>query len=246
METEHDIPVNGGESVAAVHHEAGSGDWLVFCHGFRSDMTGSYEGRCRAAVEDGYEAVRFDFRGCGESDGAFPAATLSARIEDLEAVLEYFAPDAVVLFGSSFGGAVAFHAAVDDDRVEALATRAPVTYDALDDLRATVEAEGEVCFDDGRRIDTRFLEDLDRYDFADVATGLDCPAAIFHGDADESVAIDESFRAAETLDVDVLLQTYVDEGHRFSRAAEERMREQLFDWLSTVRGDATGRSARSR
>ena len=237
METEHAVPVNGDEVVSAIHHEADAGDGsIVFCHGFRSDKTGSYVGRCREAVERGYDAVRFDFRGCGDSDGTFAEATLSARIADLEAVLDYFDPDPVVLFGSSFGGTVAFHRAVGDDRVEAVVTRAPVTYGTFDDLRATIEAEGEVRFDDGRRIDARFLEDLDRYDFADVEAGLDCPVAIFHGSDDESVPVGDSFRAAENLQADVMVQTYVGEGHRFSREAESRMREQLFEWLSTARG----------
>ena len=234
METEHVVPVTADQSVAAVHHEAGTGDWLFFCHGFLSDKTGSYEGRCREAVERGFDAVRFDFRGCGESDGDFVDSTLTSRIADLETVLDFFDPDAFVLFGSSFGGAVAFHAAVGDDRVDAVATRAPVTYGAFDDLRATVEAEGEVRFDDERAVDARFLDDLGRHDFADVEVGLDCPVAIFHGDDDESVAIEDSFRAAENLGVDVLLQKYVGEGHRFSREAEARMREQLFDWLETI------------
>ena len=234
METEHDVPVTADQAVAAVHHEAGTGDWLFFCHGFLSDKTGSYEGRCREAVEHGYDAVRFDFRGCGESDGDFAESTLSARIADLEAVVEYFVPGSYVLFGSSFGGAVAFHAAVGDDRVEAVATRAPVTYGAFDDLRATVEAAGEVRFDGERHIDVRFLDDLDRHDFADVETGLDCPVAIFHGADDESVAIEDSFRAAESLGVDVLLQKYVAEGHRFSREAEARMRRATFEWLDAI------------
>lgn len=234
METEHAVPVTGDERVAAVHHDAGSDDWLVFCHGFLSDMTGSYEGRCRRAVEHGYDAIRFDFRGCGASDGAFSAATLSARLADLEAVLDYFDPTSFVLFGSSFGGAVAFHAAVGDDRVDAVVTRAPVTYDAFDDLRRTVEAEGEVRFEDGRTVDARFLDDLDRYDFADVEGGLDCPVAIFHGSDDESVAVGDSFRAAQNLEVDVMVQKFVGEGHRFSREAEARMRGGMFDWLSTV------------
>jgi len=234
METEHDVPVTADQAVAAVHHEAGTGDWLFFCHGFLSDKTGSYEGRCREAVEHGYDAVRFDFRGCGESDGDFVDSTLTSRIADLDAVLDYFDPDSCVLFGSSFGGAVAFHAAVGDDRVEAVVTRAPVTYGAFDDLRVTVEVEGEIRFDDRRAIDERFLDDLDRHDFGDVETGLDCPVAIFHGADDESVGIGDSFRAAESLEVDVMLQKYVGEGHRFSREAEARLREQVFDWLEAV------------
>jgi pimeloyl-ACP methyl ester carboxylesterase len=234
METEHVVPVEGDRALSAVHHEAGGNAWIVFCHGFLSDKTGSYEGRCREAVERGYDAVRFDFRGCGESDGAFAESTLSARIADLEAVLDYFDPDSCVLFGSSFGGAVAFHAAVGDDRVEAVATRAPVTYGAFDDVRATVETEGEVRFDDGRTIDARFVDDLDGHDFGDVAAGLGCPAAIFHGDDDASVAIADSFRAAEDLGVDVFVQKYVGEGHRFSREAEARMRRAMFEWLDRV------------
>ena len=151
-ETDHRVPVADGQRVAAVHHEATGDDWIVFCHGFLSDKTGSYEHRCRRAVEHGYDAVRFDFRGCGESDGSFVESTLSGRLADLRAVLEYFDPPSVVLFGSSFGGKVAFHAAVEDPRVESVVTRAPVTYtSAFDDYRAVVDREGECRFDDGRR-----------------------------------------------------------------------------------------------
>lgn len=234
METEHRVPVAGGQAVSAVHHEADGDGWIVFCHGFLSDKTGSYEGRCREAAERGYDAVRFDFRGCGKSDGTFAESTLSARIADLEAVLDYFDPDPLVLFGSSFGGAVAFHSAVGDRRVEAVVTRAPVTYGAFDDLRASVEADGEVRFEDGRTVDARFVDDLGRYDFADVEAGLDCPAAIFHGRDDASVAIGDSFRAAENVRGHVLLQAYAGEGHRFSRDAEARMRRAMFEWLERV------------
>ncbi|NUB93993.1 alpha/beta hydrolase [Haloterrigena sp. SYSU A121-1] len=141
-ETEQRIAVADGETIAAVHHEAPGDDWIVFCHGFLSDKSGSYERRCRRAVEHGYDAVRFDFRGCGDSDGRFVEQTLSDKLADLRAVLDYFAPPSVVLFGSSFGGKVALHAAVDDERVAAVATRAPVTYDrAFDEYRAIVERE---------------------------------------------------------------------------------------------------------
>ncbi len=71
MVEHHEVPVAGGESIAAVHHEAPSDRWFVCCHGFLSDKSGSHERRCRRAVQEGYNGVRFDFRGCGESDGAF-------------------------------------------------------------------------------------------------------------------------------------------------------------------------------
>ncbi|MDQ2052157.1 alpha/beta hydrolase [Natronolimnohabitans sp. A-GB9] len=234
-ETDVRVSVADDESVVAVHHEAPSDDWIAFCHGFLSDKTGSYEHRCRRAVERGYNAVRFDFRGCGESDGQFVEQTLSDKLADLQAVVDHFDPPSLALFGSSFGGKVAFHTAVRDERVEAVVTRAPVTYnDAFDEYRSIVADEGECRFDTGDRIDQRFFDDFDAYPFADVEASLSVPVAIFHGDTDDSVPVDFSFEAASNLETDVLLETFAGEGHRFSRDAEDRLLDRTFHWLETV------------
>lgn len=242
MQVEHEIPVDG-KTVSAVHHEAASdGDqWLVFCHGFRSDKTGSYETRCERAVEEGYHAVRFDFRGSGESDGAFADATLTTRIDDLLAVVEHFSPPSYALFGSSFGAKVAFHAAARAGRPGGIGepvvivARAPVTYNrAFDEYREIVDSEGVLRYDADHAIDRRFFDDFDGYAFADVVDALDLPVALFHGSDDESVPIADTFEAAAALDADVLVAKYAGEGHRFSRAGEKRLRAQTFGWLSTV------------
>jgi len=249
----HTIEVADGESLVAVHHQAPSpdADWVVCCHGFASDKRGSYEGRCERAVAEGYHGVRFDFRGCGESDGAFAAATLSARIADLRAVLGYFdpGPDSVILFGSSFGGKTAFHAAVGDgpggdgasrdggdatgERVRAIATRAPVTYGrAFAPLREAVRARGQVEYAPGFPVDERLVDDLETYDFGDVAATLDVPVAVFHGREDDSVPLQDSLDAVGALETDATLWAVADEGHRFSHDAEDGLRDALFDWLA--------------
>jgi pimeloyl-ACP methyl ester carboxylesterase len=234
MTTEHQIVVEG-QTVSAIHHPAESDRWLLFCHGFLSDKSGSYESRCERAVEEGYNAVRFDFRGSGESDGEFIESTLSTRIEDLEAVVEHFSPPSYALFGSSFGAKTAFHAATDATRLEAIIARSPVTYNrAFEPYRAAVEREGVLRHDADHAIDERFFADFDTYDFESVAEHLDVPVAIFHGAADDSVPIADSFDAAAALKTDVHLGKYLDEGHRFSKAAESRLREQAFGWLETV------------
>lgn len=239
METTHAIPTETGEELVAVHHEPASptkGAWVAFCHGFVSDKSGSYEGRCRRAVEEGYHAVRFDFRGCGESDGAFVDQTLSSKVADLDAVLRYFDAPAYVLFGSSFGAKTAFHAAVETgQRIEAVVGRAPVTYNrTFDDRRAHVERHGSYTYDTGHAVDHRFFEDFERYSFDAVTETLDLPVALFHGAADDSVAVADSFEAARAFDADVLLQVYDGEGHRFSRPTESRLRRQVFDWLAAT------------
>lgn len=247
MSTRHEIPVENAESVVAVHHEpsadadsdaAVEGAWIVCCHGFLSDKTGTYEGRCRRAAAEGYHGVRFDFRGCGESDGAFVDQTLSDKIADLRAVIEHFEPDRLVLFGSSFGGKVAFHAAPalqdgDDPDLLAIAARAPVTYNrTFAETRAAVEREGSVTVGTDRAVDERFFADLEGHPFEAVAGRLDCPVLVVHGAEDDSVPVADSFEAAAALSTDVLLEKVSGEGHRFSRAAEGRLRTRLFDWLA--------------
>jgi pimeloyl-ACP methyl ester carboxylesterase len=245
MPTSHTIPTADDETLAAVHHEPAPETptrepWLVFCHGFVSDKSGSYERRCRRATAEGYHAVRFDFRGCGDSDGVFVDQTLSSKITDLRAVLTRFDPSSVVLVGSSFGAKTAFHASVEAEgetrtRIRGIAGRAPVTCNrAFDGKRRVVEETGSFSYDTGHTIDERFFVDLARYAFDDVTAELDVPVALFHGADDDSVPLRDSLDATAAFDGSVLLQTYAGEGHRFSRAGEARFRQQLFDWLALV------------
>lgn len=235
MPTDHRVPVTSNESLAAVHHPAPSSAWIVFCHGFISDKSGTYETRCARAVTAGYNAIRFDFRGCGDSDGRFVDQTLSTKLTDLQAIVEFFDLDRYTVFGSSFGGKVAFHAAIKDPRITAVATRAPVTFNAtFDRVRAEVSKDGTYEYGPNHRIDHRFFDDLATHPFSDVIDGLAQPTAIFHGADDESVDPTDSFRAAKHLTTDVMLAKYQHEGHRFSTAAEARLHDDLFNWLTTV------------
>ncbi len=120
-------------------------------------------------------------------------------------------------------------------RLEAIVARSPVTYNrTFESYRETVETEGRLRFDGNRAIDGRFFEDFATYEFESITNRLDVPIAIFHGTADESVPIEDSFEAAAALETDVNLAKYTGEGHRFSEAAERRLREQAFGWLETV------------
>jgi pimeloyl-ACP methyl ester carboxylesterase len=235
MTTKYSVPTENDESLAAVMHSGATADddWLVCCHGFISDKSGSYERRCQRAVTEGYNAIRFDFRGCGESDGEFVNQTLSSRIADLRAILDFFEAESYVLFGSSFGAKTAFHTAVIDDRVRAVAGRSPLTYNrGFNEERAIVNEEGQFQYDTGHMINKKFFKDLDKHPFEDVTTKISIPVAIFHGNADETISLRDSLDAAIAFETDVLLQTFHGEAHSFSDRAEKRMLQQIFDWLS--------------
>jgi len=232
MPTRHTVSVDEDE-VVAVRHEADTDtdDWILFSHGFVSDKEGSYVGRCERAVAEGYNAVRFDHRGCGESDLSFSEQNLSTRIADLRAVIEYFKPSSCVLFGSSFGGKVAFHVAVDGSRVEAVGARAPVTYtEPFEEYRREGGVRDEESAGWGG-VAEDFFDDMRSYDFSEIEEELDVPVAIFHGRDDATVELEHSIDAVAGLDTDVMLHAYEGEGHSFSRGAEARLRDELFGWL---------------
>ena len=232
MPTRHRIPVTDDETVAAVHHAAGGERWLLFCHGFGSDKQGSYERRCERAVAAGVDAVRFDFRGVGESDGTFPAATLTTRLADLRAVADLFDLDAFCVFGSSFGGLVALHAAARDDRVDAVVCRSPVTDLSVYDERARqVREEGPIDHPSGHTVDERLFDDLDTFDTMAAAERIDVPVAVVHGADDDVVPATGSFETAAHLEGEALVRQVAGERHVFSDEAEGLLWETTLDWL---------------
>jgi pimeloyl-ACP methyl ester carboxylesterase len=231
MPTEHHITVNDGQKLSVVHHEAKTNKWMIFCHGFGSDKSGSYERRSQRATQEGYNAVRFDFRGNGESDGEFINANVSSRMDDLQAVINHFEPESFFIFGSSFGCKPAFHLCVNTDNFAGIIARSPVTYNnSIDHWRREVELNGSYEHSEGDVIDNRFFEDLDKYTFDLVENEIDAPALIFHGENDESIAFENSIKATQQLQTDVTFEKFHNEGHVYSDEAEKRMLDQAFNW----------------
>ena len=223
------IEVNEGKQVTVTHREADSDTWIFVCHGFGGNKERQSE--YLKLAEESFNVVTLSFRGNGDSDGNFIEQDLTSRIEDLKAVVTHFEPERTVLFGTSFGGKVVFHAAEDLD-VDAIVGKAPVTYkEIMEKFREVVEAKGRFEYIEGKPIDERFFEDFDSYDFNDLESSLDVPVAIFHGAADTTVHPEFSFEAAEKLDTSVLLEKIEDEKHSFSEDAKEYMFGQIVAWL---------------
>jgi alpha-beta hydrolase superfamily lysophospholipase len=79
----------------------------------------------RLLARAGYAALRFDMRGCGESDGARGRVICLEQVEDTRSALSYLAgrddgdADRIAVMGHSFGAAVAVYTAGVDARVAA-------------------------------------------------------------------------------------------------------------------------------
>lgn len=229
------IEVENREEVAAVHHQTDSNDWIFFCHGYGSNKENSYEMRARKAAESGFNAVRFDFRGNGESDGEFIDQNLSSRIKDLKTVIDHFGPENFFLFGMSFGGKVVLHGA-EDLQPEGLVLKSPVSYNSImDKFREVVDEKGEYTHFGDKTIDQRFFDDFDSYSFSETAEEIDSPVIIFHGGADTTVKFANSAEVAKELDNDLTLRKMKDEKHSMTDEAESKLVEEMLDWLSDLR-----------
>ena len=230
----HFIELENGEKVASVHHQSPSEKWIFLCHGFGGTKDRGNKKRAEIFSEAGWNAVRLDFRGNGESDGDFIDQDLSSRIEDLEAVIEYFEPEKSVLFGTSFGGKVVFHTAIRRD-VEGVVGKMPVTYnETMSKFEAVINEKGTFEYIDGKPIDERFIEDLHQHSFSEVEEKLNIPVFISHGAADQTVHIEHSINALKNLDTDVELQKLKGVKHSYTDEGKTKMNEAVKGWLSNL------------
>ena len=101
-----------GLKLSAVLCTPAAEEWpvVVLCHGLLSHKDSSkYRQLAKVFAEKGIGSIRFDFRGCGESEGSFEEGTLSGRWSDLLRVIEWAGTlegfnDHLGLLGSSLGG----------------------------------------------------------------------------------------------------------------------------------------------
>ena len=100
---------------------------FMVLHGFGSNHTsGNSVGPAKMLCDWGYVALRFSYRGCGESDGEFGRIICLEQVEDTKNALTFLQsrpevdPDRIGLIGSSFGAAVAVYTGGVDERVAAV------------------------------------------------------------------------------------------------------------------------------
>ncbi|HEY5608212.1 MAG TPA: alpha/beta fold hydrolase, partial [Alphaproteobacteria bacterium] len=99
---------------------------IIMMHGFGANKSGGPEWVCKQFESWGYVALRFDYRGCGESEGERGRVIPLEEVSDARNALTYMAsrpevdPDRIALCGSSLGAGVAVYAAGIDQRVAAV------------------------------------------------------------------------------------------------------------------------------
>jgi pimeloyl-ACP methyl ester carboxylesterase len=202
-----------GRSIA-YRLRVGAAFTLVFFPGYASDMEGAKVLALDAfAARKGLGLLRFDYSGTGSSGGSFEDGTLGAWLEESLAAVDRLTQGPLILVGSSMGGWIALHVALQRaERVQAL-----VGIAAAPDFTQwgfTLEQRPQ-------GISLAFWESAQQLRLLEKEIALDCPVRLIHGEKDSDVPLDIAFRTMRALrSSDVQLQVIKGGGHRLSEPSE--------------------------
>jgi uncharacterized protein len=160
---------------------------VVLSHGLVSSKESSkYVTLSEVFAEAGIASCRFDYHGCGESGGILEETTLTIRLDNPDAVVDYVLADSRIdtdrlgLLGSSFGGAASVVKAARDERIKCISFWA---------TPHTIEKEPDGKLSDIFFRDTLYTDFL-TYDIVAEAVNVCCAQGI-HGEKDEVVPFQE-------------------------------------------------------
>jgi dipeptidyl aminopeptidase/acylaminoacyl peptidase len=169
---------------------------VIASHGlFSSKDSEKYTALGDRFSQRGMAFFRFDFGGCGESEGRISESTVSDRIEDLNMAIGFVRSHprigpGIGLMGSSLGGFISLIMAAEEEDIRAVVTWAtPFTLDGLEKKRR----EGEMA-----SLGEEFFQDIKVHDLTSVL-GKVVNCLVIHGDRDELVPVEHARMIYERL-----------------------------------------------
>ncbi len=205
---------------------------VVFLSGFMSDMMGTkalaVEAWCR---QQKVSFLRFDYRGHGQSEGAFRDGTIGLWAEDAVFAVDQLTKGPQILIGSSMGGWIMLLVALKlKQRIAGLIgiaaapdfTEHLIDNELTDDDRAVLERDGFITvpteYDDEPYVITRdLIEDGRTQMLLNAAIPLALPVRLIQGLKDDDVPWRTALHLQQQLASDDVEVTLIKDGdHRLS------------------------------
>lgn len=169
---------------------------IVMVHGFAGDKS-TYRLFVRAAREfaaNGFAALRFDSRGCGDSEGFAKDYTMSTKLEDIGEAVKFAKSvsgvDRIGLVGISYGGAASVIFAARNKDIKCVDAWAPGTLSEGfgPAVKEEIIRRGFINFGYfGGKVHKSQLEDDMKYDMYREVKKVNAPIQITHGTKDSMV-----------------------------------------------------------
>ncbi|KAJ7996259.1 hypothetical protein DPEC_G00235240 [Dallia pectoralis] len=204
----------------------GKSPGVVFLPGFGSNMGGkkaeALEEFCQSL---GHSYLRFDYTGCGSSEGDMVVGTVGTWKKDVLYVLDELVEGPQILVGSSMGGWLMCLAAIARPEMTAamvgISTAADHFVTLFNSLpmetKKEIEGKGEWIIptkhnDTGSiTLTTEFLKEAEQHCVLQSPIPVTCPVRLIHGMKDQEVPWHISMQVAERVlsdDVDVILRKH--------------------------------------
>lgn len=215
----------------AFRYRRGRSPTILFLPGYMSDMDGAKAVALDTWAEaEGRAMLRFDYAGCGASEGEFEAQSLESWRDDVLAMID-LVEGPVVLVGSSMGGWLMLLAALArPERVAGLVgiAAAPdfTSWGFTGDQKRLIREQGRIeepsAYSEQPYVTTRtFWESGERMKLLDHPVEISCPVRLLHGLSDVDVPWRTSLQLMEQLrSADVQTTLIKDGDHRLSRAPD--------------------------
>ena len=210
---------------------------VCFYHGFCVDRIGLmrlHELFARKCVGNGIACVKFDFYGCGESDGDFSEMRYLDEIEQAKAIYNWTKEqswcdsDNLYPVGHSLGGAIVSNI-IPELQPKGAIMWAPgnVAYYDISSRVHAIPGSYKVTYDiGGLMMSSEFLSQMRKLDIVKQAAGYEKEVLLVHGELDEKVPV---YAIGPYLDLYgdyATLQIIPGSNHQFSSVA---WKNQVYD-----------------
>jgi len=201
---------------------------VVLSHGLISSKESSkYVAVSERFAQAGIASCRFDYHGCGDSGGNIEETTLTIRLENLNAIVDYVLqhrnidPDKIGLIGSSFGGTTSLLKSARDKRIKCVSLWA---------TPHVLRKEGNGSIDNIFFKDTIYT-DFQSYDILSESKNIS-RALVIHGEQDETVPCIEGKTIYENIRPPKHLEIIEKGDHVFSDPSHrEKVISLALDWF---------------
>lgn len=218
---------------------------IVLVHGFAGNMdeNGLFRDATIFFGSKGLSVLRFDFRGCGESPGAFRDVRLKHLKSDLKSVLQFVRsheshvqPSSVNLIAFSLGAAVSI--LVNPRLSNAHIYWSPAIFTATDmypryqtrDVLDQIKEKG-FFVKAGLEVGKDFMKDLLKNDIEFNIRNISVPVLLVHGEKDDRIP-PASSRQATKLFKSAEMRLLPDADHAFRNISREHLFDQTIAWLT--------------